>query len=317
MPLRKLTRQLPAADFGALAEHRFGRGRLLTGSDLPELLAATGAANEPLKAAGCQLVRRNGEAGGKHYFLWLTGAPALDGWHEIGTAAGQVIMTDPLTGRRGTAASRPTGRGTTEIYLQLEPGQSLLLETRTDAANDTPAWRYAGAAGPAIEGRGWQLSFPDSEPAVAETFRLDGPRTWNDLAPELADLCGTGRYTALFDVADPAAADSWVLDLGAVCESARVRVNGHEAGIAWSVPFRLEVGRWLRAGENRIEIDVTNLPANLIAAYDRRGVEWRKFKDANIVSAQNGPFDTSAWSSEPSGLGSAVKLIPVTTKNIR
>ena len=62
---------------------------------------------------------------------------------------------------------------------------------------------------------------------------------------------------------------------------------------------------------------MTNLPANLIAAYDRRGVEWRKFKDANIVSAQNGPFDTSAWSSEPSGLGSAVKLIPVTTKNIR
>ncbi len=315
--LRKLTRQLPAADFGALAEHRFGRGRLLTGSDLPELLAATGAANEPLKAAGCQLVRRNGEAGGKRYFLWLTGAPALDGWHEIGTAAGQVIMTDPLTGRRGTAASRPTGRGTTEIYLQLEPGQSLLLETRTDAADDTPAWRYAGAAGPAIEGRGWQLSFPDSEPVVAETFRLDGPRTWNDLAPELADLCGTGRYTALFDVADPAAADSWVLDLGAVCESARVRVNGHEAGIVWSVPFRLEAGTWLQAGENRIEIDVTNLPANLIAAYDRRGVEWRKFKDANIVSAQNGPLDTSAWSSEPSGLGSAVKLIPVTTKNIR
>ncbi|WP_302604649.1 glycosyl hydrolase [uncultured Alistipes sp.] len=352
--LRKLTRQLPAADFGALAEHRFGRGRILTGSDLPELLAATGAANEPLKKHGCQLLRRNSETGGKRYFFSLLGGTALDGWYEIGTPAAQVVLTDPLTGRRGTAASRPTGRGTTEIYLQLEPGQSLLLETRADAEDGTPAWRYAGTAGPAIEGRGWQLDFPQSLPTVTQRFSIAEPHSWTTLVPlsseesigkiphpddngiaalnaaaqqkahsaeterALADmvrLCGTGRYSAIFTVPDPTAADSWVLDLGALHESARVRVNGHEAGIAWSVPFRLEVGRWLRAGDNRIEIEVTNLPANFIADLDRRGVEWRIFKDANIVSAQNGPLDTSSWPLEPSGLGGPVRLIPVTTKN--
>ncbi|MDE6446123.1 MAG: glycosyl hydrolase family 2 [Alistipes sp.] len=314
--LGKLLRQLPAADFGTLAEHRFGRGRILTGSDLPQLLAATGAAYEALKAEGCQLVRLN-DGAGKRYFLWLTRGPRLDGWYELGTAAAEVVLTDPLTGRRGTAASRPAGRGTTEVRLQLEPGQSLLLETHAAPRADTPDWLYAGAEGAAIEGCGWTLSFPDSEPAVAATFRLSRPGIWNDLAPELSELCGTGRYTAVFNVPDPAAADSWVLDLGTVCESARVRVNGREAGIAWSVPFRLDVGKWLQAGANRIEIDVTNLPANLIAAYDRRGAEWRKFKDANIVSAQNGPLDTSAWSSEPSGLAGPVRLIPVTTQTIR
>ncbi len=315
--LGKLLRQLPDTDFSDLAEHRFGRGRLLTGCDLQTLLPAAGAIREPLKAAGCQLLRRNGEAGGKRYFFWLTRNPALDGWFEIGTPAAEVVLTDPLTGRRGIAASRPTGRGTTEVYLQLAPGQSLLLETHTAAHADVPRWPYAGTEGSPIEGRGWQLSFPDSEPAVAATFRLSRPGIWNDLAPELSELCGTGRYTAVFNVPDPAAADSWVLDLGTVCESARVRINGREAGIAWSVPFRLDVGKWLQAGANRIEIDVTNLPANLIAAYDRRGVEWRKFKDANIVSAQNGPLDTSAWSSEPSGLAGPVRLIPVTTQTIR
>lgn len=315
--LHKLVRRLPNTDFSRLAEHRFGRGRILTGSDLAPLLAASGAVCEPLKKHGCQLLRRNGELGGKRYFFWLTEGPALDGWYEIGTPAAEVVLTDPLTGRQGIAASRPTGRGTTEVYLQLAPGQSLLLETRAAAHTDAPGWFYAGAEGPAIEGHGWQLSFPDSEPAVARTFRLDGPRIWNDLAPELDDLCGTGRYSAVFDVPDPAATDRWVLDLGIVCESARVRINGCEAGIVWSVPFRLDVTSLIAAGPNRIEIDVTNLPANLIAAYDRRGVEWRKFKDANIVSAQNGPLDTSAWHPEPSGLEGPVKLIPVTTKNIR
>lgn len=314
--LHKLVRRLPAADFATTEQHRFGRGRILTGNELSELLAATGAVREPLKAAGCQLLRRNDRTG-KRYFFWLTGAPALDGWQTIGTRAAEIILTDPLTGRRGKAAMRPAGENATEVYIQLEPGQSLLLEARSSASEALPDWPYTSTEGPSVEGRDWTLSFPDSQPAVAETFRLDGPRLWNELSPLLADLCGTGRYTAVFDIADPAAADCWRLDLGQLCESARVRINGREAGIVWSAPFRLEVGPWLQAGENRIEIDVTNLPANLIAAYDRRGVEWRKFKDANIISAQNGPLDTSAWAPEPSGLGPAVTLIPVTTKTIR
>lgn len=354
--LHNSLRRLPAADFSRLAEHRFGRGRILTGSELPALLDASGAVREPLKAAGCQLVRRNGPDSGKRYFFWLTGGPALDGWYRIGTPAAEVILTDPLTGRSGRAASRPADRGTTEVYLQLAPGQSLLLETRAAPLADIPGWTYAGTEGTPVEGYGWQLDFPQSLPVVTQRFSIAEPHSWTTLMPlpseesmgkvaqtddsglaalnaaarqkareaemertlvDLAQLCGTGRYTALFDVADPAAAESWVLDLGDLHESARVRINGCEAGIVWSVPFRLEVGPWLRAGANLIEIEVTNLPANLIAAYDRRGVEWRKFKDANIVSALNRPLDTSAWPSEPSGLGGPVRLIPVTTKNIR
>ncbi|MDE7004957.1 MAG: glycosyl hydrolase family 2, partial [Alistipes sp.] len=315
--LGRFLRQLPAADFGRSAEHAFGRGRILTGCDLAELLAAAGATREPLKEAGCQLIRQSSDAG-KRYFLWLTRGPALDGWYEIGAAARQVVVADPLTGRRGLAASRSTACGTTEVYLQLQPGESLLLETRMQSCGgDVPVWRYAERFGEGIEGRDWELSFPDAEPAVDSVFRLDGPCSWTDLSPELAVFCGTGRYAARFTVPDPAAADEWVLDLGGLCESARVRINGHDAGIVWAVPFRLEVGRWLVAGDNLFEIEVTNLPANRIADYDRRGIQWRKFKDANIVSALNKPLDTSAWAPEPSGLNGAVKLYPVTTKTIR
>lgn len=312
--LKKQVRQLPAADFTRTTEHRFGKGRLLTGSDLRDLLDAAGGAREPLKARGCQLIRRQDELG-KRYFVALLNGKTIDGWTELATQARQVVVTDPLTGRRGTAASRLTPHGTTEVYLQLEPGQSLLLEAHTEAQENLIGWSYAGAAGASIEGRGWTLSLP-GEPAIG-TLPLDGPHSWERLSPELAVFCGTGRYAATFTVTDPTAAANWTLDLGGVHESARVRVNGHDAGIAWSVPFRLEVGRWLRAGDNRIEIDVTNLPANRIADLDRRGVEWRIFKDANIVSARNRPLDTSSWPLEQGGLGGSVKLIPVQSKKIR
>ncbi len=311
-----LIRRLPATGFAATAEHPCGRGRILTGSDLPELLARAGAVREPLKDDGCQLLRRNGDAGGKRYFVWLAGSPAIDGWRRLGSAAREVVATDPLTGRRGRLASRTAPDGSTEIYLQLQPGESLLIETFAEP-HDAPEWRYAGPAGPAVEGRGWVLDFPDAQPAVAEQFRIDGPCSWCDVSPELAAQCGTGRYTATFDIADPAAAPGWMLDLGKVHESARVRVNGHDAGIVWAVPFRTEIGRWLRPGENRIEIEVTNLPANRIADYDRRGVKWRIFKDANIVGARGKALDTSSWGVEPSGLAGPVKLYPATHKNIR
>lgn len=59
---------------------------------------------------------------------------------------------------------------------------------------------------------------------------------------------GTGCYSLEIDL--PALeADDWILDLGDVRESARVRINGHDAGTAWAAPFRLKVGKWLKTGK--------------------------------------------------------------------
>ena len=70
-------------------------------------------------------------------------------------------------------------------------------------------------------------------------------------------------------------------------ESARIRINGKEAGTVWAAPFRLKVGKYLQPGKNLIEIEVTNLPANRIAELDRQNVPWRKFKEINFVGLDN------------------------------
>ena len=56
---------------------------------------------------------------------------------------------------------------------------------------------------------------------------------------------GTGVYS--LDIELPTLqADDWILDLGNVRESARVRINGQEAGCAWAVPYQLKVGPVLK-----------------------------------------------------------------------
>ena len=72
-------------------------------------------------------------------------------------------------------------------------------------------------------------------------------------------------------------ADDWQLDLGDVRESARVRLNGRSLGTLWSRPFRVRAGQALRPGENRLEVEVTNLAANRIRDLDRRGVRGSGF----------------------------------------
>jgi len=69
----------------------------------------------------------------------------------------------------------------------------------------------------------------------------------------------------------------------------------------------------LKAGQNTIEIDVTNLPFNRIRDYDARGVNWRIFKDINIVNiSYRENVSYASWEVHPAGLIHPVSIIPLT-----
>ena len=65
----------------------------------------------------------------------------------------------------------------------------------------------------------------------------------------------------------------------------------------------------LKVGMNELRIEVTNLPANLIADYDRRGVPWRKMEEINVVDINYKKTTYDGWEPMPSGLNSGVKLM--------
>jgi hypothetical protein len=122
---------------------------------------------------------------------------------------------------------------------------------------------------------------------------------------------GTGVYTTHLKLTkkDLKGVNGWMIDLGDVRESARVYINGQLIGCAWSVPFVLDCGKALKAGDNEIRIEVTNLPANRIADLDRRGVKWRKMEEINVVDINYKKALYDQWEPVPSGLNSEVKLI--------
>lgn len=250
---------------------------------------------------GGHLIRRKHETG-HIYFFTLLKNNRINHWVTLGVTARSAVFFDPMTGKKGKATIRQNA-GKSEVFMQLQPGQSLILKTFTDKNIDLKPWNYFEETGKIVElNENWYLKFIESEPAVKQTFELKKIGSWTDLPNDTLKINrGTARYSKTFRFKKEAS-KAYLLSLGDVRESAVVRINGKEVATLFAVPFETQIGNYLKDGENRLEIDVTNLPANRIADYDRRGVEWRIFHEINFVNIayKNTLFDT--WNTLPSGL---------------
>jgi hypothetical protein len=283
------------------------------------------AVREPLAATGLEFIRRKNDRGWSYFLVNLTDQP-FDSWCALGTTADAIELIDPLTGRSGSAALS-AGKNP-QVYLQLAPGESVLLRTsssvpllghaaypeKTDKKAVPPvAWVYTTPAAPPLPLAGeWQVTFLSGGPELPPPFKTTELKSWTELGEEPAQAFGgTARYQLVFTLTSAKKGDDWLLDLGDVRESARVRLNGQPVATAWSVPFHVRLGDRLKPGRNVLEIDVTNLAANRIRDLDRRQVSWKVMREINFVNINYKPFDAASWPLTPSGLLGGVTLTPL------
>lgn len=279
---------------------------------------------------GAKCIRRSNETG-YHYFISSLQANDIDGDVELGIQAKSAIIFDALTGKRGVAAvSQKNGK--TCVHLQLASGQSCILQTYTDLTSDQlkakdPSltdWTYLYPMADKtvdLTTNVWTMNvaqLDNAKPLTQQEYKLSALAPWTSI-DALRNTKGTAVYTTTVKLNKKqlAEAKDWMLDMGDVRESAHVYVNGKDAGIAFSVPFRLNIGQYLKAGKNEIRIEVTGLCANYVAQMDRDGVQWRNFKDANIAVLpgyhKDPKYNTySWWGTVPCGLNSQVSLTPLT-----
>jgi hypothetical protein len=326
--LAQLSQDEAKVIFEALPEDVPGLGRLearraefqkaragletLVQADPAAALPALGVAREAVADTGTSFIRRATEDG-YDYFLSNLTATRHEGWVALGRAARAVLIFDPLTGQRALAASRQAGGGATEYYLQIAPGESLIVRTSTKPVSSNLAfWSYRTATGqPVVLDGAWSVTAVRGGPELPPAFKQAGFGSWTAQGGEWERFGGTARYETEFTLPADAKAADWLLELGEVRESARVIVNGQDAGTAWSLPLQIRVGALLKAGKNTIALEVTNLAANRIRDMDRRNVDWKIMREINFVNISYRPFDASTWDITPAGLLGPVKLVPL------
>jgi len=292
-----------------IQQSSLGKGRLVQGQ-LEAMLQVTDVPREPAVDVGIRFIRR-AYPEGYHYFFVNRGDQPVNQWVSLGRPAQSAVLMDPLFDNSIGLADLRTKNGSTQIYLQLQPGQSIILRTFTAKQVHGPTWQYTQSKGSTVLVDGtWDVTFIDGGPNLPKDYQMEQLTSWTELDDSKAKcFAGTARYKIEFD--KPAQkADDWILDMGRVCESARVSLNGQMLSTLWCEPFQCRVGKYLRSGKNVLEIEVTNLAANRIRDLDQRKVNWKYFYDINIVNQAYKPFDASGWPLRDSGLLGPVRLIP-------
>ena len=293
------------------------QGAKIIKGDNTEAMAKAANPEMMRKLYGLKLIRRSNKYG-HHYFIANLTDHDIKAQVPIATGENAALWYNPMNESYHAAVINERG----ELAINLKSGESRIL---LSAQKESAPWlqdkklRMAKTEPQTIDkgesidltANTWKLSFTEEAPKVEETFSLQGLKTWESLSDKAQVTMGTGVYETTFKLSKEQAKKQWSIDLGDVRESARVYINGHYIGCAWAVPYILHCKDALSKGKNTIRIEVTNLPANRIAALDREGVKWRKMKEINVVDINYKKTTYDKWEPVPSGLNSTVKLVEV------
>lgn len=301
----------------AVKKALLGKGSALLGDDLFQLLSYAEVRKETLAEQSLQFVRRR-YAGGNYYFIKNAGSKKLEGMIPLQCTGTYMALYDPMFHNSGIAKSRRNTQGGTDIFLQLDAGESCIVQSSVKAITGSN-YQYTKIAGDAQPVTGnWQVSFTEGGPTLPAAAQMQDLVSWTDLpGEEVKKFSGTASYR-LSMKRPQGRADAWLLDLGNAGESAEIILNGKALDTLMGPVYQLYIPDDLMKSENTLEIRVTNGMANRIADLDKRGVEWKKFYNVNFPSrlpqnrGANGLFDASKWQPKPSGLMGPVTVTPVT-----
>jgi hypothetical protein len=318
----QLINNLTFSKTGNMQRATVGKGAFLRESAIESLLNQAGVKRESMVDRQLQVVRRSFATSGRqgrYYFIVNSGEKPVSDWIPLATSAQSVTLFNPMTEQTGRAAVRKTSAGATEVYLQLAPGESCLLESTVTGQHPTePAFVYQQTTGkPQPLSGTWTVDFVSGGPAKPASVTTNQPGSWTDLASDgVKAFSGAASYSLTFAKPTGHTGD-WQLDLGKVAESARVQLNGQELATLIGPTYQLTIPDSLLRPTNKLTVTVSNGMANRIADLDKRHVDWKKFYNINMSArlkenrGKDGLFTAEAWQPRPSGLLGPVTLTPL------
>ncbi|WP_198931765.1 glycosyl hydrolase [Labilibacter marinus] len=173
----------------------------------------------------------------------------------------------------------------------------------------------------------WNVSFPAKEDESIDVI-FSQLSSWSTSGNDaIRYFSGTATYKKQFELSSKFLKEdiSLLLDLGSVKEIAEVFVNGKPLGILWKAPFRLNIDDYVQAGENTLEVRITNLWTNRLIGdeqmeldYKRKGPNVKQWPDWLLNNTER-PTERSTfaaykhWHKDsellPSGLLGPVKIV--------
>lgn len=313
--LDSLKAQLLFTEEGNVRIATYGKGKIILSDDLSALVGSAHVRPETLVASGLQCIRRIKDNGDFYYFIKNPAKEAFEGWIALNADYCAAALYNPMTEMAGYAKVRENS-GKNEIYVQMKPGESLIVETFKREANGElyPYYKENGKPVPLTDS--WIVAFVKGGPELPASNTIHQLESWTNYGPEYEIFSGTAEYITQIPALS-VQADAWRLNVEEVHESASVYIDSTYIGTLLDAPYSIEIPANLLQDGSELKIRVSNLMANRIADLDKRGIEWRKFYNTNFNAKQknnvgkDGKFSAEHWKPKDSGLCGTVTLTPL------
>lgn len=246
-------------------EHVYGKGLVLQGLTMQEVLALADLRPDvQLDDSDPVVFIHRTMADGDIYFISNQSDGKIQLNPTFRISGKQPELWDAVQGKlRDLPEFDDAGHGTT-VPLELDRFESAFIVFRKKVDN-IPAASGKNFPAPVrvipVQGD-WQVDFirPDS---TRFTLNMDTLSDWSSIGDTaVAHFSGAAWYRKTVSTIDLPDKAPIFINLGSVVAVAKVRVNGQDVGGVWTPPYRLDVTRAWKKGDNTIEIKVVNTWAN-------------------------------------------------------
>jgi len=290
-----------------------GKGRIIKGDDIETILNDIKIFPEQLAKIGLwfnRIKRKEGIC----YFISNWTENEIAQWVKVCKDGKDAVWFNPMNKQIGKASIRNLTENYSEVYIKLKKGETLILQWYPEKINIDNYKFYDKTGNEIILDGEWEINFIKGGPTLPESYTTKKLESWTLHSDELKWFSGTASYKIKFSKPD-FKTEAYLLDLGKVCESAVVYLNGEKLATLVGPEFQLTIEADKLQAINELEIHVTNLMANRIIYMDKNGINYKKFYNINFAARErknldeNGLFTAKNWEPLESGLIGPVKLI--------
>ena len=284
------------AEFDTLVARLFGRKNVVETNDLQAFLDEAGVEPDVILPEGFRFLHRT-LSDSEVYWINKPSREDADVTLSFRTAGRRPTLWHP---DNGTVEDVSYGvkDGRTEVKLHLVPDDAVFVvfSGKGKSSETIPVREESVAL--TVDGP-WTVAFQEKRGAPA-TVVFDALGSYTD-----SDVFGikyfSGVATYEKTVSLEAVGGKMTVDLGQVCDLAEVYVNGEFCGTAWKQPYRVDVTKALKAGDNKLEIKVANVWPNRLIGDEQPGAERVAWTDSRAYRAED-PL-------RPAGLLGPVRLL--------
>ncbi|WP_432329561.1 glycosyl hydrolase [Mucilaginibacter sp. P25] len=220
---------------------------------------------------------------------------------SLRTAGRAPELWDPLTGE--IRQLHNTGKSSrTNIKLELAANGSAFIVFRNGSSTAKSEDNKPSHFKTVQTFTNWRVQFDPQYGGPVKPVMFNQPEDWSQNANDsIKYYSGTAVYNHTFQFTAKTGAKTY-LHLGNVSNLAEVYLNGINCGTAWTFPYRVDISKAIKLGENKLVIKVTNTWANRLmgdhALPENKRITWT-----------NAPYRLEGRSLLPAGLLSPVKLL--------